>query len=245
MHAEEGFSSITAGPETQTAATTLSTGAPLSAPSTTPAIQVLRTNYSSQALGLLPSSTVLPRPAQSSSTTSSSSQTPHHSSIGAGVGGGLGSAIAISIIGVGLFYLRRRKKQYSQEAKEEPRAKPNTTAISWPISTLYPAELSQENSEAPMKPVELDSIPATKLVDLHEKQSKASLLSRAPTLPLRSDRRPSPYLQREHPTQEDDMLVSPVSDLSDNEAAPRRPPPIGVNRPDSVSTYSGPWHDRY
>ncbi|KAL8688667.1 MAG: hypothetical protein Q9218_005485 [Villophora microphyllina] len=54
-----------------------------------------------------------------------------------------------------------------------------------------------KNSKAPMKPVELDSMPAAKLIDLPEKQSKVGLLSRAPTLPLRSDRRPSPYLQQD------------------------------------------------
>lgn len=238
LRGQAPFSSITAGPETQTVGTTLTLAAPYSKASATLTYETKSAKPSSQAPMLAPNSTVLPNSNASSAT--ASLQTKHPSRLAAGLGGGLGGLAAVSIIGIGLLWLWRRKKDQKGE-KEGPQELPqNNDPIHQPNSMLFPAELSHEDSKASTSPFELDSQPIVeKPAGPHD-----GLLTRTPTIPQKSEKRRSPYLQQENPAQDDEMLVSPLSNgFTNGEAASRQA--LGNSRPDRVDSPSGPWHDRF
>ncbi|KAL8641844.1 MAG: hypothetical protein Q9228_001391 [Teloschistes exilis] len=238
LRGQAPFSSITAGPETQTMGTTLSLAAPYSKAAATLTYETKSTKPSSQAPMLAPNSTVLPN--SNASSASASSETNHPSRLAAGLGGGLGGLAGVSIIGIGLLWLWRQKKDQKGE-KEGPQELPqNNDPIHQPNSMLFPAELGHEDSKASTSPFELDSQPIVeKPAGLHD-----GLLTRTPTIPQKSEKRRSPYLQQEYPAQDDEMLVSPLSnEVSDAEAASRQL--LGNSGPDSVDSPSGPWHDRF
>ncbi|KAI4200450.1 MAG: hypothetical protein LQ350_003898 [Teloschistes chrysophthalmus] len=221
----------------------LSIGAPYSKASATLTYVSKSAKPSSQPSMLAPVSTIVPD--QNASSANASSQKSHHSRLAAGLGGGLGGLAGLSIIGIGLLWLWQRKKDQTGE-KEEPQERPqNYDPIHQPNSMLFPAELSHEDSKASISPFELDSQPIVeKPAGPYETPSNEGLLTRKPTIPPKSEKRRSPLLQQGKPTQEDEMLVSPLSnELSDGETASRQA--LGNSRPNSVTSPSGPWHDRY
>ncbi|KAL8666925.1 MAG: hypothetical protein Q9202_001165 [Teloschistes flavicans] len=247
LQGEAPFSSITAGPESRTVGTTLSTGASFSVVTTTLTHDTTSAKPSSYTSMLALNSTVSPDPG--ASTTNATSQANHHSRLGAGLGGGLGGFAGVSIISIGLFYLWRRKKADKEEKRSGPHElEPSYDPIHQPNAMLFPAELSHEDSKASISPFELDSRPIVeKPAGPYETSSQEEPLSRKPTIPTKSEKRRSPYLQQEHSAQEDEMLVSPLvsplnSDHSNGEASRRAQ---GTFRPDSVGSPSGPWHDRF
>ncbi|KAL9580136.1 MAG: hypothetical protein Q9212_004671 [Teloschistes hypoglaucus] len=243
LRGQAPFSSITAGPETQTMGTTLSLGAPYSKASATLTYVSKSAKPSSQPSMLAPNSTIVP--IQNASSANATSQTDHHSRLAAGLGGGLGGLAGLSIIGIGLLWLWQRKKDQKGEKEELQELPPNRDHIHQPNSMLFPAELSHEDSKASISPFELDSQPIVeKPAGPYETPSNEGLLARKPTIPQKSEKRRSPLLQQANTPQQDEMLVNPLSnESSDGEAASKRA--LGNSRPDSIDSPSGPWHDRY
>lgn len=146
IHSDAPFSSITAGPASQTPGVALQLGAPVAA-TTSPTQEIIGTfALASQTSQVTPDSSTSSVSNQTASTNFAPQAHPHHSALDAGLGSGLGGAFAITLTAFILVYLRRRKrrKQTEHDSKDEPHELPTADPSLRPNSMLFPAELNHE-----------------------------------------------------------------------------------------------------
>ncbi|KAL8853946.1 MAG: hypothetical protein Q9221_001254 [Calogaya cf. arnoldii] len=175
-------------------------------------------------------------------------KTVSHSNLGAGLGGGLGGAAAL-LIGIAIFFCwRRRGKQGkgSEDTNHEMDAHDSTYLNN---SMLFPAELTEE-SKPPIGPAELPTkmppgpyeLQGDSTVNVDNQASPTS--SNGANIKLQN----GPELGDTGPNPDKlaPSVTTPASNsgyLKDAKIGVKRP--LAQNRPDSTSSQSGPWHDRF
>ncbi|KAL8655949.1 MAG: hypothetical protein Q9226_002841 [Calogaya cf. arnoldii] len=187
-------------------------------------------------------------------------KTVSHSKLGAGLGGGLGGAAAL-LIGIAIFFCwRRRGTQVkgSEDTNHEMDAHDSTYLNN---SMLFPAELAEE-SKPPIGPAELPAkMPPIGPAELPTKMPPGPYeLQGDSTVNVDNQASPTssnganiklhnrPELGDTGPTSDKlaPSVASPASnsgDLKDAKMGVKRP--LAQNRPNSTSSQSGPWHDRF
>ncbi|KAL8735883.1 MAG: hypothetical protein Q9181_002632 [Wetmoreana brouardii] len=273
MTSEDPYSSITAGPASPTPELPYKLGAPVSPITTPSSLEILTSTSRSQVSTSIPASTTLPGPTPPASLYDPTSQVHSHSKLAAGLGGT--AAIAVGIVLFFLSRRKQREvEKVKQEPHQMPTVDktPQLNSTLFPAAlnhedskvSMSPVELESKVTDIPSGPDELqgeerdqtktpppppksskrlNSRVAETTAGPYELYGEEGFSAYKPSLPPRSSRRPSPFIHPAIPGHGDLLDSRPVSSLTATGAIPRRP--SAGDRPDSMGSTSGPWHDSY